>query len=596
MNIAARLQQLADPGGICVSAKVAKEVEKKLAFVFEPMGEQRVKNVAEPINVFKVKLDSVPLIKAPKQPLISLGHRTFVAALAVAVPLVLIAGISAWQWFSPMDHSKPLPQTAAVDAKPTLVVLPFDNLSDSKEQGYLADGFTEDLVTELARAPGLFVISRNSAFSYKGKDVSPAKLAAELGVRYILEGSIRRAGDDVRINAQLIDSKTGGHLWAERFDASWSEVFSLQDKVIKNVVSALELRLVQGQQTTQIPGGTKLAAAYDAYLQGLELFFRDTPADLAKAVPALEKAVSLDPNYGQAYAVLASVYWRALGQWEDALGVTSREATKRTDLYLDEALKHPSARAYRLIADRLQYQQKIDEAITYLERAIPLDPSDASVYGKMAEVLLTDGRPAQAQGYLDATLRLDPVSAPYYANLAGETQFCSNQFEMAAKTLEKDVATNPDHPAPVILLVATYGHLGRTSDAPRLVQKLNSIAVRGHADMGTQLWARGFYPYKQPADAERLREGLRKAGVPELPFGYDSLSKNRLSGDDIRSKFFGHKTDGKDIDSAEECSYSWTTDGGRAVRVGSLQTPKDYLSSKKEAFVTGGRSWAEIVR
>jgi tetratricopeptide (TPR) repeat protein len=334
-----------------------------------------------------------------------------------------------------------------------------------------------------------------------------------------------------------------------------------------NVVSALKLRIGQGQQATQPPGGTKNPAAYDAYLQGLDLYLRDTPDDLAKAVPALERAVALDPNYGQAYAVLASLYWRALGQWEDALGITALDAMKKTNTYLEEALKHPSTRAYRVRSDMLQSQQRFDEAIADLNQAILLDPSDASVYGKLAETFIAIGRIAEAQGYLAATMRLDPLSASYYANLVGEAQFCANQFAAAAATLEKDVANNPDDPFPLILLVAAYGYLGHIADAPRLLQKLNAIAVRAHADRASQLWARTLFPYKQRADVERLLEGLRKMGVTELPFGY-SYAKNRLSGDEIRSKFFGHKTRGRNIDTKEECSYSWITSGVAARKCG----------------------------
>ena len=249
VNIAARLEQLAEPGGICVSGKVAKEVEKKLAFGFEPMGEQKVKNIAEPVQAFRVKLDGMPIKR--------IASAVTEARAALAVGRGDRAAGWCWSsrrgsWFA--SGAAPAPSAGrrdcgsrpVADGKPSLVVLPFANLSDDKEQGYLADGITEDLTTELARVPGLFVISRNAAFTYKGKAVPPAQIAKELGVRYILEGSTRRVGDDMRINAQLIDAETGGHLWAERFDGPWAEVFALQDKVVGSVAGALKLRLVSG--------------------------------------------------------------------------------------------------------------------------------------------------------------------------------------------------------------------------------------------------------------------------------------------------------------------------------------------------------------
>ena len=273
VNIAARLEQLADPGGICVSGKVAKEVEKKLAFGFEPMGEQQVKNIAEPVQAFRVRLDGMPVKRmAPVSPKRALP---WAAAVAASCCWPEVRGSRCGHRLptapvAPCAGPAPEPAVATgppvADGKPSLVVLPFANLSDDKEQGYLADGITEDLTTELARVPGLFVVSRNAAFTYKGKAMQPAQIAKELGVRYILEGSTRRVGDDMRINAQLIDAQSGGHVWAERFDGPWADVFALQDKVVGQVAAALKLRLVSGASGNR-PAAPSNPAAYDAYLR-----------------------------------------------------------------------------------------------------------------------------------------------------------------------------------------------------------------------------------------------------------------------------------------------------------------------------------------
>ena len=239
VNIAARLEQLAEPGGIWVSAKVAREVEKKLAFGFEAMGEQRVKNIAEPVTAYRVRLEGPPA----RPPRLARRLPLRVAVIAVGM-LLLAAGAVTWFARSPAPEAVVKTEPALAEGKPSLVVLPFANLSDDKEQGYLADGITDDLTTDLARVPGLFVISRNAAFTYKGKAVQPAQIAKELGVRYILEGSTRRAGEDMRLNAQLIDAETGGHVWAERFDGQWADVFALQDKVVGSIAGALKLRLI----------------------------------------------------------------------------------------------------------------------------------------------------------------------------------------------------------------------------------------------------------------------------------------------------------------------------------------------------------------
>ena len=285
VNIAARLEQLAEPGGIWVSAKVAREVEKKLAFGFEAMGEQRVKNIAEPVAAYRVRLDGPPT----RPPRLARPSRLRLAAAAVAI-LLLAGGAVTWFTWTPAPEAVVATEPAVAKVKPSLVVLPFANLSDDKEQGYLADGITEDLTTELARIPGLFVISRNAAFTYKGKAVQPAQIAKELGVRYILEGSTRRAGEDMRLNAQLIDAETGGHVWAERFDGQWADVFALQDKVVGSIAGALKLRLISGQGKSDIAGGTANPAAYDAYLRGLEIYLRNnTPEEFAQAADYFQR-------------------------------------------------------------------------------------------------------------------------------------------------------------------------------------------------------------------------------------------------------------------------------------------------------------------
>ncbi|TIL92271.1 MAG: hypothetical protein E5Y73_15755 [Mesorhizobium sp.] len=230
VNIAARLEQLADPGGICVSQPVIDQLSNKLPLVFETIGEHKVKNIAKPVHAYRAKLDGVAKTRR-----IAMRSR---AGWAAGIALAVALAAAAWYFsFGSQPRAPP-------NGPPSIAVLALDNLSDDTSQGFLADGISEDLTTELARIPGLFVISRNAAFGYKGKNIKYGQIAAELGVRYILEGSIRRVGDDLRINAQLIDMTTGGHLWAERFDGAWSDIFTLQDKIVGEIAKALQLRLV----------------------------------------------------------------------------------------------------------------------------------------------------------------------------------------------------------------------------------------------------------------------------------------------------------------------------------------------------------------
>ena len=269
VNIAARLQQLAPTGGICISGKVAKEVEKKVAFAFEPMGDQRVKNIAEPIAAFRV----MPSKPAPD---------TSVE--------------------SPRKDALPLPD------KPSIAVLPFQNMSGDAEQEYFADGMVEEIITALSRFHGLFVIARNSSFAYKGRAVDVKQVGRELGVRYVLEGSVRKAGSKVRITGQLIDAGTGAHLWAERFDGGLEDIFDLQDQVTASVVGAIAPKLERAEIERARRKPTESLDAYDYFLRGMAAFHQWTRSANNEALPLFYKAIELDPNFASAYAMAARCY------------------------------------------------------------------------------------------------------------------------------------------------------------------------------------------------------------------------------------------------------------------------------------------------
>ena len=443
VNIAARLQQLAAPGGICVSGKVAREVDKKLAFGFEPMGEQKVKNISEPVQAYRVLIDPAAAGKTVEA---YRYLRTWRVAAAAGV-LILAFGLAA-TWWRPWESAAP-PGTptanAAVDTRPSLVVLPFDNLSDDKEQEYLANGFTEDLTTELARLPGLFVVSRNAAFAYKDKETNPTEIAAALGVRYLLEGSIRRVGDDMRINAQLIDGSTSGHLWAERFDGRWSDVFALQDKVVGSIAEALKLRLVGGAPAERA-GGTDNPAAYDAYLKGMDIYNRtNTPEEFAEAVKHFEQAVQLDPNFGAAFAQLAWAYWEADITRAVVMGLSIDAAYGKVFETLKLASRHPSPAYYQLVAELMVREHNSDEAITVLLKSVALDPSDPWNYLRLTNALNFNGRPKEALSYLDAAARVDPNSwRDWRRYQTGLAEFTQEKFEDAVRSIEKMDFESPD--------------------------------------------------------------------------------------------------------------------------------------------------------
>lgn len=586
VNIAARLEQLADPGGICVSGKVAKEVEKKLAFGFEPMGVQRVKNIAEPVQAFRVKLDGMPIKR-----IASLSPKHALVWAVAAVAIVLLAGGA---WFAlrtpapepaPVVAAAPAPvllepavatRPPVADGKPSLVVLPFVNLSDDKDQGYLADGMTEDLTTELARVPGLVVMSRNAAFTYKDKAVLPAQIAKELGVRYILEGSTRRVGEEMRINAQLIDAESGAHIWAERFDGAWADVFALQDKVVAHVASALELRLVIGEGKAEIAGGTSNPAAYEAFLRGLELELRGTPEDIAKAVPYYEQALALDPDFGRAAAELALVYWSTDDARVKALGLSWEENDAKIYEFLARAAKHPSPTYYQITAELLTREDKSDEAIAGLQEAVALDPSDPWTFDGLSQAMIFNGRPKEGRAYLDAAMRLDPAGpggrADWRHYLAGLAAFGENRFEDAIQSLEEIDLGSPDPWSKFFglqVLLSAYGHLERSAELEATKADFETILKEmGEADYdGLRL--QDVFVFKNEADIVRLLEGWSKAGMPELPPDIDPKSKNRLTAAEMKSLVFGHELRGRRT-APEVAEYRRSTamDGSATVTIG----------------------------
>jgi adenylate cyclase len=619
VNIAARLEQLADPGGICVSGKVVKEVEKKLAFGFEPMGVQRVKNITEPVQAYRVRLD-----RTVARHMASFSPKRALPWAVAAAAIVLLAGGAWFALRTPAPEPAPVaavapapatvPEPAAgtsppvTDGKPSLVVLPFVNLSDDKEQGYLADGITEDLTTELARVPGLVVMSRNAAFTYKDKAVLPAQIARELGVRYILEGSTRRVGEEMRINAQLIDAATGAHLWAERFDGPWAEVFALQDKVVEQVAAALKLRLVSGQ--AEVAGGTKVPAAYDAYLRALQLQYSATPEDWARSVEGFEQALALDPEFGRAAAHLAWMYGSAgvVQSKLKGLGISSDEASARRKENLDRAARNPSSLYYQLLAETLLYQQKSEEAIAAVQKSIALDPSDPEGYAQMSWALILNGRPQDGRDYLDAALRVDPKWTTWRYFMGGLAEFSMGRYAEAAEILEK---LEPERGATSFwdfwgnydglrLLASAYGHLGRNADADAIKEKLKPLIADAGDGGFTGVHVMSEFPFRSFADAERLLEGLRKAGVPELPNGVDPKSNTRLTGTEIKALVFGHSLEGHERETGNAYRRQTAMDGTADVTVGAPQPYKFSTTVEGDFFCSwapnGGRGCGVVFR
>jgi adenylate cyclase len=521
VNIAARIESLASAGGICISGSAFEQIDNKLALGYEYMGEHIVKNIAKPVKVYKVPTG--PLAEKEKKIAITGWHKATVGAVAIFIIGVALWALWNYYWrptHPPIEVASVEKMAFALPDKPSIAVLPFVNVGGDQKQEYFSDGITDDLITDLSKVSGLFVIARNSVFTYKGKAVKVQQVAQELGVRYVLEGSVRRAGEQVRINAQLVDATTGHHLWAERYDGDMSNVFGLQDKITGEIVAALAVKLTSGEKEQVERKYTHNTAAYDVFLQGRAHYFRRTPQDWAKAVSYFEKAVELDPSYGRAYAALALTYWESSHNlWTFNLGVSWKEARDRAERYLKLAMGNVSPLARQVASKMLIDWHRHENAIAEAQRAIALDPNDADSYLAVAYALIYAGRPKEAVDFVQRAMRLDPHYPAYHLYVLGLAHFVMEEFDAAVPLFERALKLNPENYVPLIPLAAAHAHLGHKQKAAATVEELQKALP---SIFTLSLLSRHpLLSYKDPADRDRLLEGLRQAGVPETP--YDAL-------------------------------------------------------------------------
>jgi adenylate cyclase len=469
VNIAARLEGLAEPNGICISETVHQNIRSKLELSFDDLGPQRVKNIGDPIHAFHIR---------PR---------------ALAEP-------------DPTPEDVP-----SLPDKPSIAVLPFENMSADPEQEYFSDGITEDIITELSKLSGLFVIARHSAFTYKGKSVTLKQVGRELGVRYVLEGSVRKAGNRLRITAQLIDALSDHHIWAERYDRDLEDIFAVQDEVARNVAVALEVALMPGESERLAQTPTENLEAYDAYLRARKAPWPPSRHNLRSARNAFERVIEMDPAFAGGYAGKSLTYSFATlygsGDDRDTDTEIAMELAQRA-VELDQGF----GRSYSALAFAYSAAGRHEEAVANARRAVELQPGDADSHAYYSRCLREAGLGVEACDEILIALRLDPhfVDGPYL-NMLGSGSFIAGRYEDAIEAYERNTAHGGPTGAPNLLnWAAACGITGRLEEARKLVHEVlsehPSLSLANVQDVRT-----GF----SDLDLERLRDGLRKAGLPE---------------------------------------------------------------------------------
>jgi TolB-like protein len=393
--------------------------------------------------------------------------------------------------------------------RPSIAVLPFVNISGDPEQEYFSDGITEDLITDLSKASGLFVIARNSVFTFKGMAVRVKELGQKLGVRYVLEGSVRKVGNRVRITAQLVDASTEAHLWAERYDRDLIDIFSLQDEVTQKIVAALKVKLTEDEQESIVYKDTNNLEAYDYNLRGLESINRYTKESIAEARQMLEKAINIDPKYASAYSNLGKCHW---ADWANGWSQNPQllehafELSQRA-IALDDSLT--SARV--VLSDVYLWKKLHDRAIAVIERAVKLNPNCADAIEQQGEILIWAGRPQEGMELVRKAMRLNPIYPVWYLWNLGHAYFLTDQHEEAIEIFRRALIVNPDFLPVHFILALIYAEKGCKEAAKFEVEEIHwrSPETQSLKAMRQRL------PYKDQAVSERIIEGLRKAGLPE---------------------------------------------------------------------------------
>jgi adenylate cyclase len=466
VNIAARIESISDAGGVCISRNTYDQIKNKLQVDTEYLGEHEVKNIEEPVRVYRVLMDA----ESPK-------------------PLV--------------DEPLELPD------KPSIAVLPFDNMSGDPSQEYFSDGLTEQIINGLCKVSNLFVIGRNSSFAYKGKSISTKQIAKELGVRYILEGSVQRGGNRVRITAQLIDAKTDYHLWSESYDRNLSDIFALQDEITIKLISSMTINLTVGEQARLWEGGTTNIQAYDRLVRGNDCLIRNNEKDTKQARQYFKEAINIDDAYDFAYVLLGYTHvFDLVFRWSKSPLRSFEEAEKIANKAI--ALNDSLDLAHTLLGWIYLFKRQHDEAIKEGERAIELNPNGAEAHAQLAFILIFSDETDLAIKLLERAFRLNPIPPTYFYDFLAIAHRNNGQYEKAIELCKKGLTGNPDNLSAHLTLTISYSLFNYTEEANKAAEEV----LRIDPNFSLEYYAKTI-PYKHQETGDKYVEALRKAGLPE---------------------------------------------------------------------------------
>jgi adenylate cyclase len=508
VNVAARVESLADPGGICVSGTVFDQIESKLPLGYEFLGEQNVKNIAKPVRVYKALMDPDAVGKvigeqgaAPRR-----GQRT--ALVVLAVLLLIVGGLLIWRTaFPPVQVASVEKMAFPLPDRPSIAVLPFDNLSKDPEQEYFSDGLTEEIITALSSVPKLFVIARNSSFTYKGKPVKVQQVSEELGVQYVLEGSVRKGGDKIRITAQLIDAMTGNHLWAEQYDRDLKDIFAVQDEITKNIITAMQVKLTEGEEVKAASKGTKNLEAYLKYLQATELINKVNPESNALAKKLAKEAIVLDPDYAWAYYVLGRSYM--MDVWVKTSKSPKESIGEAIELVKKAiALDATNSNAHGLLGFLYSMTNQHDKALAQAEKTVALNPNSAMAHFIVGKTLFFAGRCEESIPEYKKAIRLNPIPPGNLFWSLGLSYAYIEQYEKAIKWCEKAVHQEPNDLLARIMMTVVYSLSGQ--DKKARVEAAEVLRIQPKFSLEK---FKKKLTYKREEDREKFLGALRKAGL-----------------------------------------------------------------------------------